>query len=67
MIGMTIVSICYFLVNLSFFSILSNDEIVSAQAVALVSAGLDFVYHSRQGCVAVANTITTAIRSSSNW
>ena len=43
MIGMTIVSICYFLVNLSFFSILSNDEIVSAQAVALVSAGLDFV------------------------
>ena len=39
MIGMTIVSICYFLVNLSFFFILSNDEIVSAQAVALVSDG----------------------------
>ena len=47
MIGITIVSICYFLVNLSFFSILSNDEIVGTQAVALVSAGLESVnYHS---------------------
>ena len=52
-IGMTIVSISYFLVNLSFFSILSNDEIVGTQAVALVSVGPDSVYHSRQGCIAV--------------
>ena len=36
-IGLTIVSLCYFFVNLSFFSILSNDEIVGTQAVALVS------------------------------
>jgi L-type amino acid transporter 9 len=33
--GVIIVSLCYFFVNLSFFSILSNDEIVGTQAVAL--------------------------------
>ena len=35
-IGVLIVSVCYFLVNLSFFSVLSYHEILSAQAVALV-------------------------------
>ena len=36
-IGLGITSICYFLVNLSFFSVLSYDEMIGTQAVALVS------------------------------
>ena len=35
-LGVLIVSVCYFLVNLSFFSVLSYHEILSTQAVALV-------------------------------
>ena len=36
MIGVLIVCVCYILVNLSFFSVLSYHEILSTQAVALV-------------------------------
>ena len=37
MIGVPIVSVCYLLINISFFVVLSYDQIKSAEAVALVS------------------------------
>ena len=36
-LGLVTVSICYLLVNLSFFAVLSYDEITAAETVALVS------------------------------
>lgn len=43
-IGLLIISICYVLVNVSFFSILSYEEIVSTQTVALVSQSVTAHY-----------------------
>jgi L-type amino acid transporter 9 len=37
MIGIPIVAVCYVLVNVSYFAILSYDEILKSEAVALVS------------------------------
>ena len=34
--GLTVVALSYFLVNLSFFSVLSREEIIGTEAVALV-------------------------------
>ena len=36
-VGIPIVAVCYLLVNVAFFIVLSYDEILSAKAVALVS------------------------------
>lgn len=36
MIGIPIVATCYLLVNISYFAVLSYDEILKAEAVALV-------------------------------
>lgn len=36
MIGIPVVVVCYLLVNMSFFVVLSHQEITSAEAVALV-------------------------------
>ena len=50
-IGLSIVAVSYFLANLSFFSVLSNEEIIGTQAVALVSQTLGLItsqyYHSK--------------------
>ena len=43
MIGLSIVAVSYFLANLSFFSVLSNEEIIGTQAVALVSQTLGLI------------------------
>ena len=42
-IGLSIVAVSYFLANLSFFSVLSNEEIIGTQAVALVSQTLGLI------------------------
>ena len=36
-IGIPVVAVCYLLVNIAFFAVLSYEEILSAEAVALVS------------------------------
>ena len=36
-VGIPLVAVCYLLVNVAFFIVLSYDEILSAKAVALVS------------------------------
>ena len=36
-VGVPIVAVCYLLVNVSFFIVLNYDQILSADAVALVS------------------------------
>ena len=36
-VGIPVVAVCYLLVNVSFFLVLSYEEILSAKAVALVS------------------------------
>ena len=36
MIGVPIVAVCYALVNISYFAVLSYDEILTAEAIALV-------------------------------
>ena len=36
-IGIPLVAVCYLLVNIAFFATLSYEEILSAEAVALVS------------------------------
>ena len=41
---MLIVSVCYFLVNISFFTVLSYHEILSTQAVALVRDTVPLMY-----------------------
>ena len=36
-IGIPVVALCYLLVNIAFFAVLSYEDILSAEAVALVS------------------------------
>ena len=36
-IGIPVVAVCYLLINIAFFATLSYEEILSAEAVALVS------------------------------
>ena len=36
-VGVPVVAVCYLLVNIAFFAVLSYEDILSAEAVALVS------------------------------
>ena len=44
MIGMPLIIVCYLAVNLSFFAVLTVDQLASATAVALVSNHLFCIY-----------------------
>ena len=50
-VGVPIVAVCYILVNISFFMVLSYEEILQAEAVALVSVCTSACAYSRYNFV----------------
>ena len=40
-VGIPVVALCYLLVNVAFFAVLSYEDILGAKAVALVSHAID--------------------------
>lgn len=47
-VGIPVVTVCYLLVNTSFFLVLSYEEILSAKAVALVSWTVTCIMECRE-------------------
>ena len=47
-VGIPLVAVCYLLVNIAFFAVLSYEDILGAEAVALVSHAIKIIMTNQQ-------------------